>query len=241
MRARPDGHVIGQLHTAAVRHALLTRLPMQVPEDFTPLVLLSAFNVGVVVRADRFRGGWAEFVEAARRRPGELSFGSTGTNAGPHLGMLQLALREGITLNHIPFRGDADGLQALLGGHIDAMAGSTGLGAGVDGGQARWLHVWSAQRLPRWPDAPTLKELGYSDIILGLSLGIVGPAGLDPDVARRLEEVLMDSARDPQYRAALARYDMALDLQGSEAYAAHLRAVVIAERQLIERLNLRAE
>jgi hypothetical protein len=51
----------------------------------------------------------------------------------------------------------------------------------------------------------------------------------------------MDSARDPQYRAALARYDMALDLQGSEAYAAHLRAVVIAERQLIERLNLRAE
>ena len=241
MRARPDGSVIGQLHTAAVRHALLTRMPVQVPEDFTPLVLLSAFNVGVVVRADRFRGGWADFVAEARRRPGELSFGSTGTNAGPHVGMVQLGLRERITLNHVPYRGDADVLQALLGGHIDAMAGSTGLGASVDGGLARWLHVWSAQRLPRWPDAPTLEELGYAGIVLGLSLGMVAPAGLAPDVARKLEEVLLASTRDPQYRAALARYEMALDLQGSEAYTSHLRAVVAAERQLIERLNLRPE
>jgi tripartite-type tricarboxylate transporter receptor subunit TctC len=240
MRARPDGHVIGQLNTAAVRHALLTDLPMRVPEDFTPLVMLGAFNVGVVVRADRFPGGWVDFVAEARRRPGELSFGSTGTNAAPHIGMVQLAQREGIVLNHIPYRGDPDGLTALLGGHIDAMAGSTGVGAGVDSGQARWLHVWSAQRLARWPDAPTLKELGYPDIILGLTLGIVGPAGLDPAVAGKLEEVLLNSAREPQFRAALARYDMAYDLQGSMAYAAHLRDVVVAERQLIERLHLRA-
>ncbi|WP_424138293.1 Bug family tripartite tricarboxylate transporter substrate binding protein [Roseomonas chloroacetimidivorans] len=239
-RARPDGYVLSQLHASSIRQILLAKLPLDIPTDFTPILQVTAFNTGLIARTGRFPGGWKDFVAEARRRPGEVSYGSTGTNAGPHIGMVLLAERERIELNHIPFRGDADGVSALLGGHVDAMAGSTGIGTAVDAGQATWLNLWSPGRLPRWPDTPTLNELGYIGVVVDLALGIVGPAGLPPDVAARLEEVLGEAARDPEHQAILARYDMTLNLRDRRAYVEFLRETVGTERALIERLHLRA-
>jgi len=159
-RARPDGYTLAQLPAAAVRVKLLQRLAYDTVRDFTPIANITCYPYGLVCRKDRFPGGWAQLVAEARRRPGALAVGNTGANNTPHVGMLDLAQREGIELNHVAFRGDADGNQALLGGHIDTMADASSLGGFVDGGQARWLHVWSVRRLRYWPDAPMLIDLG---------------------------------------------------------------------------------
>ncbi|HYF09940.1 MAG TPA: tripartite tricarboxylate transporter substrate binding protein, partial [Acetobacteraceae bacterium] len=175
-RARPDGYLVTQLPASAVRVQLLQRMPYDTLRDFSPIVHVTGYTFGCAVRADRFPGGWAEFVAEAKRRPGALTVGNTGANGTPHVAMAELAQREGTEFTHVSFRGDADGTQALLGGHVDAMAGGSGIGALVDGGQLRWLHVWTRERLRRWPAAPTLVELGYPDMVVTSPFGIVGPA-----------------------------------------------------------------
>jgi tripartite-type tricarboxylate transporter receptor subunit TctC len=152
--------------------------------------------------------------------------------------MAELLQREGVEAAHLPFRGDADSSQAMLGGHIDLIAGSTGLGPLVDGGQAEFLNVWTAERLTRWPNAPTLKELGYG-MVVTTPFGIMAPAGLDPTVARTLHDAFAAAMQDQQFQALLRRYDMISEYRNSSDYAALLREMVQKETSLIERLGLR--
>lgn len=142
-------------------------------------------------------------------------------------------------MTHIPFRGDADSAQALLGGHIDLTAGGSGQGALVEGGQAEFLHVWNAERLKRFPQAPTLRELGY-DMVVTTPYGLVAPAGLEPAITRTLHDAFAAAVRDPAHLAALERYDMPVEYRDSASYGTYLRETVARETALIERLGLRA-
>ncbi len=239
-RARPDGYLLTQLPASAVRVQLLQRMGYDVLRDFTPILHVTGYTFGVAVRADRFPGGWAEFIAEARRRPGALTVGNTGTNGTPHVAMAELAQREGTEFTHVAFRGDADGTQALLGGHIDAMAGGSGIGALVDGGQLRWLNVWTRERLRRWPSAPTLVELGYPDMVVTSPFGIVGPARMEPAVTRTLHDAFAAGMREAGFLGALERYDMTPEYLNSEDYSTFLRELVRREQDTIRRLNLTA-
>ncbi|WP_043360516.1 tripartite tricarboxylate transporter substrate binding protein [Belnapia sp. F-4-1] len=238
-RARPDGYLLTQLPASAIRVQLLQKLPYDTLRDFTPILSVTGYSYVVVAKAGRFPNGWADFIAEARRRPGQLAFGSTGANGSPHVTMAELAAKEGVEVIHAPFRGDADGSQALLGGHIDVMAGGSGLGALADGGQATILNVWTAERLTRWPTAPTLKELGY-DMAVTTPFGIVAPAGLDPAVTRILHDAFAAAQKSEEFRAILARYDMPDEYRDSAGYAVSLRETVAREEALIRRLNLTA-
>jgi tripartite-type tricarboxylate transporter receptor subunit TctC len=152
--------------------------------------------------------------------------------------MALLCQREGIEMVHVPFRGDADGTQALLGGHIDIMAGGSSLVTQVDGGQAEFMHVWTAERLRRWPQAPTLHDLGYG-MTVTTPFGVVAPAGLDPAVRAALHDAFRRATREPAFQAVLERFDMPDEYRDGEAYAALLRDMVAEEHALIARLGLR--
>ena len=238
-RARPDGYLLTQLPASAIRVQLLQKLPYDSLRDFTPVVSVTGYTFMVVAKAGRFPNGWPDFIAEARRRPGQLAFGSTGANGTPHVTIAELAEKEGIELIHAPFRGDADGSQALLGGHIDIMAGGSGLGALADGNQAAILNVWNAERLPRWPSAPTLRELGY-DMVVTTPFGIVAPAGLDPAATRILHDAFAAAQKADEFRALLSRYDMPDEYRDSAGYAADIRATVAREEALIRRLKLTA-
>lgn len=238
-RARPDGYLLTQLPASAIRVQLLQKLAYDTLRDFTPVLCVTGYSYVTIAKAGRFPNGWADFVAEAKRRPGELSYGSTGVNGTPHVTMAELATKEGINVIHVPFRGDADGSQALLGGHIDVMAGGSGLGTLVDGNAAQFMHVWNGTRLNRWPQAPTLNELGY-DMVVTTPFGLVAPAGLDPAVTRALHDAFAASARSEEFRIMLARYDMPDEYRDSAGYAALLRETVTREEALIRRLKLTA-
>nr|WP_314074359.1 tripartite tricarboxylate transporter substrate binding protein [uncultured Roseococcus sp.] len=238
-RARPDGYLLTQFPASAIRVQILQRLPYDTLRDFTPIACITGYPFVVAAKAGRFPGGWRGFIEEARRNPGKLTYGSTGANGTPHVTMAELLQREGVEAVHLPFRGDSDGSQSMLGGHIDLMAASTSLGALVDSGQAEFLNVWTAERLSKWPNAPTLKELGY-DMVVTTPFGIMAPAGLDPAVARTLHGAFAAATRDPQFQELLRRYDMISEYRNSADYAALLREMVQHETGLIQRLGLRA-
>jgi tripartite-type tricarboxylate transporter receptor subunit TctC len=117
------------------------------------------------------------------------------------------------------------------------MAGPVRIGTLVDEGEAVWLNVWSAQRLPRWPDAPTLRELGYR-LTVTAPFGIVGPPRLPPEIAAALHDAFRRGLRDEAFQAALARNDMTEDYRDGTAYAAFLAESARLEEMLIGRLGL---
>lgn len=238
-RARPDGYVVAQMTLPALRLPHMQRMPYDVTKDFTPIIHLTGYLFAVIVRADGPYQTWQDLVADARRRPGQVRLGNTGANGTPHLTLVELAEKEGIEIVHVPFRGEGDMVPALLGGHIEGGAGGSGVGQLVDEGKLRMLNVWSRERSPRWPNVPTLIDLGFRDMVVTSPYGLVAPAGLDPAIQRALHDGFKAALFDPAHIATLRRLDQPLEYLSSEDYARNMLEVYEQERRRVERLGLR--
>jgi tripartite-type tricarboxylate transporter receptor subunit TctC len=180
---------------------------------------------------------WAQFVAWAKANPGKLSFGSTGTLTSPHLTMELIAQKLGLELLHVPYKGSADLMQAIMGGQIMAAADSTGFAPLVESGKLRVLNTWGDQRLAKFPDAPTLKELGL-DLVQNSPFGIGAPRGTPADVVKKLHDAFKVVMEQDSYKTALARYDMVPIYMSSEGYAKFAQETFTREKALVEKLGL---
>jgi tripartite-type tricarboxylate transporter receptor subunit TctC len=238
-RARPDGYLVAQMTLPALRLPLMQRMAYDPRKDFTPIIHLTGYLFGIFVRAESPYQTWQDLVADARRRPGEVRIGNTGANGTPHLTVVDLAERERIEVVHVPFRGEADAMPQVLGGHIEATAAGSGAGPLVDEGKLRMLNVWSRERSPRFPQVPTLIELGYRDMVVTSPYGLVGPARMDPAVTRRLHDAFKEALHDPQHLAVLRRLDQPLEYLDSADYARFMQETIDMEERRVERLGLR--
>jgi tripartite-type tricarboxylate transporter receptor subunit TctC len=233
--AKPDGYTLSQLTVSAFRQPYMQRVDWDPIRDFTYVIGVSGYTFGVVVKADSPIKSFADFVAYARANPGKLSYGSTGTGTSPHLLMEELASKAGVQLLHVPFKGNADSTQALLGGHIMAQSDATGWGKYVDSGAFRLLVTFGEQRA-RW-GAPTAKELGY-DVVSYSPYGIVGPRGMDPKVVKILHDAFKKAMDDPEHQKVLQSLDQIYWYRSSEDYARWARETFVSERTTIERAGL---
>ncbi len=235
---RPDGYTLGQFALPAIRLPFMQRMAFNPRTDFTPVIHLTGYLFAICVRAESPYQTWADVVADARRRPGMVKMGNTGANGTPHLTLVDLAAAERIEIEHVPFRGEGDAVPALIGGHIDASATGSGVVELVEQGRLRALNVWSRERSWRWPNVPTLRELGY-DMAVTSPYGLVGPLGMEPDIVRRLHEGFRVALHDPAHVATLRRLDMPLEYLGPEDYAAFIQRTATEEEARVNRLGLR--
>ena len=238
-RAKPDGYLVAQMTMPALRLPFMQRMPYDPRRDFTPILHLTGYTFGVLVRADSPWKTWQELVADARKRPGTHRWGNTGANGTPHLAMMELARREKLEVEHIPFRGESDAYPALLGGHIEAQAAGTGGAQMVVDGQLRFLNFWTRERVPRFPEVPTLLELGYEGMVITSPYGLVAPAGLDPGILGVLHEGFRKALFDPSHLAVLARLDQPVEYLNSTDYARVMAETIDAEEAMVKRLGLK--
>lgn len=238
-RARPDGYLVTQMTAPALRLPWMQKMSYDPRTDFTPIIHLTGYLFAVIVRADGPYKTWADLVADARARPGKLTWGNTGANGTPHLTLLDLAEREKLDVVHVPFRGEGDGVPALLGGHVDLLAAGSSTAPMVDEGKLRWLNVWSPARSPRLPEVPTLVELGYPDLVVTSPYGLCGPAGMDPAVVRVLHDAFNVALHDPVSIATLRRLDQPLQYLNSADYARFMAETIALEQKRVEKLGLR--
>jgi len=149
--------------------------------------------------------------------------------------MEEVAAKANVQLLHVPFKGNADSTQALLGGHVMAQSDATGWGKFVDAGTFRLLVTFGDERT-RW-GAPTAKELGY-DIVSYSPYGLVGPKGMDPKVVKVLHDAFKKAMDDPENRKMLQQLDQVYWYKSTEDYARWAREEVVSERAPIERAGL---
>lgn len=234
---RPDGYQIAVMHSGVLRLQLMQKTSYNALTDLTPIIQVSALDVGILVRADSPYRTFKDYIEDARKRPGTVTYGTNGNATSQNLALITLAAQEGITLNHIPYKGDAEATASLLGGFIDAHAGGTILGALVDGGKARWLAVFSDRRLKKWPDVPTLYDLGYK-IPVGSPTGLIGPAHMPPAVVRKLHDAFKAGLADAQTVTTLERNAMDVYYKDGPSYAALIRESYDLEKERVGRAGL---
>ena len=165
-------------------------------KDFTFIVGVSGYTFGFTVRTDSPYKTFNDYIEAARKNPGKIDYGSTGAGSSPHLLMEEVATNAKVQLNHVPFKGNADLQSALLGGHVMAQSDATGWDKFVESGQMRLLVTFGEKRTKRWPNVPTAKELGYG-VVSQSPYGIVGPKGMDPAVVKTLHDAFKKAMDDP--------------------------------------------
>jgi tripartite-type tricarboxylate transporter receptor subunit TctC len=145
-----------------------------------------------------------------------------------------------VQLNHIPFKGNADQMQALLGGHVMAASDATGWDKFVDDGRMRLLVTFGDARTPRWPDVPTAKDLGYN-VVSQSPYGLVGPKGMDPAVVAKLHDAFKQAMESPQHAEVMKQLNQAVWYRNGADYKAWAVATFDKDKALIERLGLAAK
>src|SRR5574343_1690670 len=237
VNARPDGYTLSQLTIGVARLPHMQKMQFDPLRDFTYIACLTGYTFGIVVKADSPFKTVKDLVDYAKANPGKFSYGSTGNGTTPHLAVEEFASKAGIQLSHVPFKGSANGLQALLGGHINAHSDATGWAPHVDSGALRLLATYGSKRTKRWPKVPTLNELGY-DTVSDSPFGIGGPRGMDPAIVRKLQDAFKKTLSDPAVLAAFEKYDQPVIYMDSEAYTNFILASYVKEKRTIERLGL---
>ncbi|HMF21113.1 MAG TPA: tripartite tricarboxylate transporter substrate binding protein [Pseudolabrys sp.] len=238
--AAPDGYTLVQIPITVFRAPFMRKTSLDPATDFTYIVGLSGYTFGIVVRSDAPWKTFKELIDYARENPGKINYGTPGAGTTLHITMEQIAKQQGIKWVHVPFKGTAETTGALLGGHIDAVADSTGWASMVNAGQLRLLVLWTATRSKNWPDVPTLREVGV-DMVSNSPFGIAGPKGMDPRVVKIIHDAFKKGAEDPVYIEATTKLDQEPAYMSSDEYRRYAAQQLIEQKKLIEELGLKQD
>jgi tripartite-type tricarboxylate transporter receptor subunit TctC len=236
-QSKPDGYTLAQIPLGVFRLPYTQKISWDPVKDISYIIGVTGYAFGLVVPSDSAIKSWADFVAYAKSNPGKLSYGSTGVLTSPHLTMEDIALRLGLELNHIPYKGSADLMQSILGGQIMAAADSTGFLPHVQSGKLRVLNTWGEKRLPKFPDVPTLKELGLN-MVQASPYGIGAPKGMDPALVKRIHDAFQQAMEMPSHVDVLAKYDQQLMHMSPQEYSKFAEETFRREKALVDKLGL---
>jgi tripartite-type tricarboxylate transporter receptor subunit TctC len=236
--ARPNGHTVAQMHMGVIRQMLMNPRPPYHPiDDLTYILQITGFVMGVVVRADAPWRTLPDLLAHARANPGRLNYGTLGTGSTQHLAMERVRLQSDLSWTHVPYRGTADTLRALLGGEIDFASESSGWAPMVEAGQLRLLAIYTSSRARAFPDVPTLRELDIN-VVADSPGGLIGPAGMEPAVVRILADAFRTAAQEPAHLQFLERMNQPLLLSDGDTYREAMKRTMEEEREVLRKLNL---
>ncbi|MEA2892253.1 MAG: hypothetical protein QOI05_3046 [Bradyrhizobium sp.] len=206
-RAAPDGQtLLVTVNTFVMNASLYRAIPYDPETSFVPIVEVATGVLALVVHPSLNVGSFAEFLAAARAKPGEINYASPGRGTPQHLAMELLKLTARVDLTHIPYAGSAGAIKDLAGGHVSAMflPVHTALPL-VESGNIRILAVGSERRAHQAPQVPTLAELGVTGFDVDLWYAVLAPAGTPKEVVERYNAAFNDILAQPGIRAALDR------------------------------------
>jgi tripartite-type tricarboxylate transporter receptor subunit TctC len=234
-----DGYTIAVMHNSVIRQPLLMKTPWDPLKDFSYLLGLADLSTGISVAADAKWQTLAELLADAKARPGLISWGNVGAISVNRIYAERLAKSAGVRFNMIPYKGGSEAFQALLGHHLDVY-GDPGFGPMAVSGKVRVLATFTEQRLKRWQQVPTMKELGH-DFVIESPIGLVAPKNLDPAAAARLHSAFKKAMDDPDYKRMLEEFDMAPHYRSGPAYRSYAEAQLVKEKTMLDESGFKPE
>jgi tripartite-type tricarboxylate transporter receptor subunit TctC len=236
-RARPDGAtlLLTPAGPAVIQPHFRRDLPYRV-ESLAPVCQVADSPVVLMTPANSPFRTLADVIGAARARPGEVPFASTGAGTIPHIVMVALSQQAGVTMNHVPFRGSGDVMLAFQQNQIQLFADQTPL---IRQYSLHPIASFTEQRLADFPGLPTAREAGH-DIVYSIWSGIYAPAGTPEAVLARLEAACTRTMQNEAVVAGFARVNQPIRFRDRAAFAAFTRAESEKFRTLVETTGIRA-
>jgi tripartite-type tricarboxylate transporter receptor subunit TctC len=189
-------------------------------KDFTPIARVVKFDVGIALGPKVNGKTWADYVAWCKANPSQAAFGTPGAGTSSHFMGLMIGKAIGVPLAHVPYRGGTPAQTDLMGGHLPMLInGLADMMANHNAGKLTVVAITSEKRSPLLPSAPTLKELGI-DIAADIAVDIYGPAGMAPDLVKKLNGAIVQAMNLPELRSKLSTYGVVIAPSTPEQLAA---------------------
>lgn len=234
-RVQPDGYTIAVLPASVYREPYLNHVAFD-PMKFSYIMGMTDYTFGLAVRQDAPWKSWSDFLADARQRPGKISVGAAGPVQTPNIVLGELAQTVNIQLNRVPYKGDAEQANDLLGGHIDAGVLSGVASAHIQSGRLRYLVMFTSRRVAQFPNVPTLREQGV-DVVIESPYGIAGPEGLPTQRVRILHDAFKTALESPEGRKVLDQLNQPVNYRSPEEFAQYAKEALAREKIRMERLK----
>ena len=242
-KANPDGYTFLFTSTAfGTIAAMNPKLPYDPDKSFAPVMLLGTSPLSLVVPNSFPAQTVKEFIEQAKKRPGELNYASAGTGSVFHLSMELLQREAGTRMVHVPYKGTQGVINDLISGHVQAsmMVFQTALPL-VQSGRVRMLAVMSAQRAQTLADVPTIVEAGFPNLVVEAWTGVMAPAKTPPAVIAKFNGEINKLLALEDVKAAASRIDVTLAGGAPETLDALVKKEIKQWTRVVREANIKPE
>jgi tripartite-type tricarboxylate transporter receptor subunit TctC len=241
-RAAPDGNTLLINNNGTLISAILRKVNYDPLESFEPICNLVTTPQLIVVNSTSPYRTLADLLDAARKKPGELSIASVGPNTTQHIGIERLKRLAGANLTYVPYPGGATTINALLGEHItSAVLNWSEIGEHITAGKARALATMALQHIEPMPNLPTVAESGFPDFETDVWFGVVAPAKTPKETVTQLIDWFSAAVVAPPVKAKLVAQALYPKPQCGADFDAHIRRQAALYAQLIHDLDFKAE
>jgi tripartite-type tricarboxylate transporter receptor subunit TctC len=238
--AKPDGYTLMMAPTAVFAITPhLRKVPYDPVNGFDTVALIATAPSIAVVHKDSPIKTMGEFIAAAKKQPGKMSFGSAGLGSITQLYGEILKQRAGIDILHVPFKGSADAMTAVLGKQVDLMIDPVALGQ-ARGGGVRAIAIFGERRIPELPDVPTIAEAGY-DIDIPSWFGLFAPKGTPPAIVAKISADAAKALREPETEQKLLKVNLFAAYLDPAAFAKKLKQDDALLAEIIRKAGIKAE
>jgi tripartite-type tricarboxylate transporter receptor subunit TctC len=209
-KAKPDGYTlgIGSIANIGINVTLMQKMPYDARKDFTPITNGGVTTGVILANAQQPFADFKGLIEYARANPNKLSYASAGIGSVGHMIGESLGAEVGAKMTHVPYKGTGPAAQDLLAGVVPLFI-ETSLTTAIQqaqSGKVRVLAVTRKSRSPQLPQVPALGELGFPELDSPAWFGLVGPAGMSPEVVSKINQAVTQALRSPQAKEVFARF-----------------------------------
>ena len=209
-RAQPDGYTLLMATASTIAtNPVISKVPWDPVKSFTPVSMLVVDPLPLILNPQVPAGNVRELVALAKEKPGTLTMGSFGIGSVPHLAGELFNIVAGTKMLHVPYKGGAQALNDVIGGHVALMFNSVGAVTGpVASGKVKLIAIGAGKRSPGMPDVPTIKESGLPEFEASTWIGLYGPANLPKPIADRISKEMVAILKQPDVQERLVKMGM---------------------------------
>ena len=242
-KSPPDGYTLGVTAITLAIAPHLGNAPFDPFRDFSPITNLVSMTPLIVANPALPASNLTELVAYARANPGKVAYGTPGVATVPHLGAEMLQGAAGIKLNHIPYKGATQQIQDLIAGAtlLDFQSSLVVALPMVKAGRIKPIAVLTANRSPMLPDVPTAAESGFAQVVVSPWFGIGGPAGMPPEIVKRINEALVKGMQSKEVIERFANLGASVHTNTPEEFSAYIRSEYARWGEVIKKAGVKIE
>ena len=240
-RSAPDGSTLSVVsNNVVIFPSVLKSLPFDMPGDFTPIAVVGATPMVLIVNPSRMPvNNSKEFFALLKSKPGQFNFGSGGNGTILHLASEMVLDEGGAKAKHIPYKGVGPMVTDLIGGQIDfATAALPSVQGQIKGGQLRPIGMLTAQRTPAAPEIPTFAEQNLPNFSLDAWFAVIGPKGLPPAQVKKAHDAVVAAFADPAVKEAMAKQGNTISISTPEQAQAMFKRELNKFAALVKKVGL---